>query len=220
MAPEAGFGDRFFGLSRPCSRPRGQRFSPVLRDTDDTLLLGHDHGHVHHVLRALDPLQQDRLAGQRLGLDLCRHRRRAPGAPRPTAPRDWVETTARERAPAETETLFGRSGPCRGPAIIAWPPPRGRLRAPGFGQRNRHDRRETRRHHRREGAESRGRGRRGGARRRGLLRGEGGCTSGRVVEGGGGGGGGELTKGGGALAAQCACAARPLGPLPPHSPFP
>lgn len=50
--------------SRPSPRPRARRPSvPVLRDADDALLLGNDHGHVHHLLGPLDALQQDRLAG-------------------------------------------------------------------------------------------------------------------------------------------------------------
>lgn len=47
----------------PLFAAEGQTSVPVLRDADDALLLGNDHGHIHHLLGPLDPLQQDRLAG-------------------------------------------------------------------------------------------------------------------------------------------------------------
>lgn len=64
------------GPGSPLLAAQGQRSVPVLRDADHALLLGNDHGHIHHLLGPLDPLQQDRFASQRFGLDLRRHRRR------------------------------------------------------------------------------------------------------------------------------------------------
>lgn len=124
----------------PLLAAEGRRSVPVLRDADDALLLGHDHGHIHHLLGPLDPLQQDGLAGQRLGLDLRRHReegarrgcrrqpRRGAGLRRPLGYGHKLR-----------QGLWVTGAGRRGPAIIAWPPVRERLRAPGLGHRNRHD---------------------------------------------------------------------------------
>lgn len=73
-SPQRGLGGR--RPVPPLLSAEGQRSVPVLRDADDALLLGNEYSHIHHLLGALDPLQQDRLAGQRLGLDLRRHQRR------------------------------------------------------------------------------------------------------------------------------------------------
>lgn len=96
VQPQSGLGDR--RPVPPLLAAAGQRSVPVLRDADDALLLGNDYGHIHHLLGPLDPLQQDRLAGQGLGLDLRRHQRRGragSAAAKRAVGRGWGNRSAR-----------------------------------------------------------------------------------------------------------------------------
>lgn len=135
----------------PLLAAEGRRSVPVLRDADDALLLGHDHGHIHHLLGPLDPLQQDGFAGQRLGLDLRRHRRRGRAGRRRQARCGAGLRRPLRHGHTLRQGLWLAGAGRRGPAIIAWPRSGNDSALPASGTETATTRAASRRHHRRRG---------------------------------------------------------------------